>query len=322
MARALTGIQPSGQIHLGNYLGSLRPALELQRAFQAFYFVADYHALTTLRDPAVLRESSLEVAATFLALGLDSEAHVLFRQSDVPEVCELAWVLSCSVSSGMLDRGHAVKAARDDGRDVNAGTLFYPLLMSADILLYDSEIVPVGQDQKQHVEIARDIAQSVNYRFGDGTLAVPEVLVKEGVGTVLGLDGRKMSKSYGNTIPLWAPPKALRKNIMRIVTDSKGVDEPKDPDTCTVFGLYKAFATAEQTEQLATRYRSGGMGYGHAKQELFELIDAQLAEPRARYAELRADPTGIDAVLERGAALARAAAQRTMTRVRARVGLR
>ncbi len=322
MKRALTGIQPSGEVHLGNYLGMVVPALALQEQYATFYFIADYHALTTVRDPELLRRSTLSAAATFLALGLDVQGNAtLFRQSAVPEVCELAWILSCLTSAGTLERGHAVKAAREDGREVNAGTVFYPMLMAADILLYDSHVVPVGQDQKQHVEVARDLAIKFNHHYGEGTLVVPEVLIREDVGLIPGTDGRKMSKSYGNTIPLWLPSKKLRKAIMRIVTDSRGLDEPKDPERDNVYRLYALFATPEQAADLAARYRAGGLGYGHAKQELFELMEARLAEPRARYEEWMAHPERIEEVLAAGAARARRAAEATLSRVRAAVGL-
>ena len=322
MRRALTGIQPSGHIHLGNYLGSIKPALALQEAHRAYYFIADYHALTTTRDPQRLRQSTREIAATFLALGLNVEDNVLYRQSDIPEVCELAWILSCQIPTGMLDRGHAVKAARDGGREPNAGTLFYPVLMAADILLYDANVVPVGQDQKQHVEMCRDMAVKINHHFGEGTLVVPEVSIQKGVGIVPGLDGRKMSKSYGNTIALWDTPKRLRKTIMRIVTDSLSMEDPKDPTHDNVFNLYKLFASEPQIEALEARYRAGGLGYGHAKQELFEVINAQLEEPRARYQELMDNPAQLDEVLAAGAAKARKSASMTMARVRSAVGVR
>lgn len=322
MQRALTGIKPTGDVHLGNYLGMIVPALELQESFATFYFIADYHALTSVSDAEVLRRSSLEAAATFLALGLDVEGNAtLFRQSAVPEVCELAWILACVTSAGTLDRGHAVKAAKDDNREINAGTVFYPILMAADILLYDSKVVPVGKDQKQHIEIARDLALKVNHRFGEGTLVVPEVRIRPEVGVVPGTDGRKMSKSYGNTIPLWLSSKKLRKACMRIVTDSTPMEEPKDPDTDNVFALYKLFATAEQQADLAARYRAGGLGYGHAKQELFEVMEARLAEPRERYQEWMAHPDRIEAVFEAGAARARQAAAQTLGRVRRATGL-
>ena len=321
MHRALTGIKPSGHVHLGNLLGSIRPALGLQRNYAAFYFIADYHALTTVDTAMELRTATREVVASWLALGLDPERTLLFKQSAVPEVNELAWILSCQIPVGMLDRGHAVKAARDGGREPNAGTLYYPVLMAADILLYDSDIVPVGQDQRQHVEIARDIAQKVNFRYGEGTLVVPEVSVQEAVAVVPGLDGQKMSKSYGNEIPLWVPSKQLRKLVMRIVTDSLGVDDRKDPDTCTVYQLYKHFAAPEQVQDLARRYRAGGLGYGTAKQELFEVLDAALAPARDRYEALVADPAHLDEVLASGGQRARTAAATTLARVRDRVGL-
>ena len=322
MQRALTGVQPSGRIHLGNFLGAVKPALALQESYATFYFIADYHALTSVRDPEALRLASLETAATFLALGLDVEGRAtLYRQSAVPEVCELAWILSCLTSAGTLDRGHAVKSAKDGGREINAGTVFYPLLMAADILLYDTAVVPVGEDQRQHVEIARDLAIKVNHHYGEGTLVVPEVSIQKAVGVIPGTDGRKMSKSYGNTIPLWESPKKLRKHFMKVVTDSKGMEEPKDPEQCNVFALFKLFATPEQQADLANRYRSGGLGYGHAKQELFEVVDAQIADARERYTSLMANPDQIDAALDLGAQRARDAAAKTLARIRGAVGL-
>jgi tryptophanyl-tRNA synthetase len=320
--RSLTGIKPTGEVHLGNYLGAVRPGLALQERFTAFYFVADYHALTTSDDPDELRRSSRVIAATFLAFGLDPAAHVLFRQSDVPEVCELTWILACQIPPGQLDRGHAVKAAREAGRDINVGTWMYPVLMAADILLYDSDIVPVGADQRQHVEVARDIAIKVNHRYGEGTLRVPDVSVQEHGAAVPGLDGRKMSKTYNNAIALWQTPKSLRKQVMRIVTDSRGVDDPKDPDTDTTFQLYRLFASAEQVEDLRRAYLAGGVGYGHAKQALYEVLDAHLAEPRERFHHWMNDSSALDDVLSAGAARAREAARATLHRVRDRVGLK
>ncbi len=321
MKRALTGIKPTGQVHLGNLLGAIRPALGLQQTFDSFYFIADYHALTSVEDAAALRQATRETTATWLALGLDPERTVLFQQSAVPEVCEWAWILGCLIPMGMLDRGHAVKAARDGGFDPNVGTMYYPVLMAADILLYDSTIVPVGRDQKQHVEMARDMAIKANHRYGEGTLVVPDVSIQEEVAVVPGLDGRKMSKSYGNQIPLWAPEKQLRKLIMRIETDSLGVEDPKDPDTSNIYNLYKLFATPEQTANLRERYLAPGMGYGTAKQELFEAVNAQLAGPRESYEEWMAHPSRLDEVLAAGAERARKAANQTLTRIRTRVGL-
>ena len=322
MKRSLTGIKPTGDIHMGNLLGAVLPALALQEKYTAYYFIADYHALTTARDPEKVRRASREVAATYLAFGLDPEANVLFRQSDVPEVCELAWILACQMGSGVLERGHAVKAARDGGFNITAGTMFYPVLMAADILLYDSNIVPVGKDQKQHVEIARDIAVSVNHHYGEDTLVVPEVSIQPDVGVVPGTDGRKMSKSYDNGIPVWLTSKKLRKACMRIVTDSTPMEEPKDPETDNVFALYKLFATEEQQADLARRYRAGGLGYGHAKQELFEVIDGMLADKRVVYDRWMNDPAALDELLAAGGRKARKTAEARMEIVRKRVGLR
>jgi tryptophanyl-tRNA synthetase len=321
MERALTGIQPSGAVHLGNWLGALRPLVELQERYEIVAFVADLHALTTTEDPEKVRTASREIAATLLALGFDPERGMLFRQSAVPEVCELAWILGCSIPRGVLDRSHAVKAALDAGREPNVGTWFYPVLMSADILLYDAAVVPVGQDQKSHVEIARDIAVKVNFRLGEGTLRVPEVSIRADVGVIPGLDGRKMSKSYDNAIGLWEPAKQLRKKVMRIATDSKGVDEPKDPKESTIFQIYSVVARPEETAALAERYLAGGMGYGEAKQALADVLERTLAAPRERYEELLAHPTRLDDVLAEGTRRARAAASVTMERVRSRAGL-
>lgn len=319
--RALTGIKPTASPHLGNLLGAIQPALSLQDQGEAYYFIADFHALTTLHDAEAMRRLVREVAATWLALGLDPARTVVWVQSDVPEVCELSWLLGCVMGHGVLERAHAYKAAVADGREINVGVFTYPVLMAADILLYDSRVVPVGKDQKQHVEIARDAAIAFNHRFGE-VLVVPEPLIRDDVATVPGLDGRKMSKSYGNGIEIFLPPKALRKKIMSIVTDSKGVDDPKDPEGDHVFNLYKLFATPEQTADLARRYRAGGLGYGHAKQELFEVIDARIAPARARYEALLADPRELDGVLEAGADRARAVARATLDRARQACGFR
>lgn len=311
--RSLTGIKPSGTPHLGNLLGSIRPALDLVDRFDAFYFIADHHALTTVHDGARMRELTYDLAATWLALGLDPERVTFYRQSDVPETFELAWMLSCFIGKGVLNRAHAYKdvvsknreAGRDDDHGVNMGLFNYPVLMAADILLFSPDVVPVGQDQKQHVEIARDIADAVNHALRAQLLKLPEPLIQDEVKTIPGLDGRKMSKSYDNVIPIFEQPKALRKHVMRIVTDSTPVEDPKDPDSCNVFALYRLFANAEQAEQLALRYRAGGMGYGEAKQELFELLEEQLSGPRERYEQLRVDTAHIDEILAEGARRAR-----------------
>ncbi|RMF19153.1 MAG: tryptophan--tRNA ligase, partial [Candidatus Dadabacteria bacterium] len=294
---ALTGIKPSGELHLGNYLGAIEPALELANEYDAYYFIADYHALTTVRDPAALRRQIDELAATWLALGLDPERVVFYRQSDIPEVFELFWMLACIAPKGMLNRAHAYKAAVDRNleegldrdHDVNAGLYNYPILMAADILAFDTDIVPVGQDQKQHLEMTRDLAGSFNTLYGE-TLHIPEPLIRDQVKTIPGTDGRKMSKSYGNTIPIFAPPKQLRKKVMSIVTDSKGIDEPKDPDQCNLFAIYQHFAPPEAVAETRRKYVEGGLGYGYLKQELFELLEARFGDQRERYFELLAQP--------------------------------
>jgi len=318
--RSLTGIKPTGMPHLGNYLGMIRPALEMTSSHQAFYFIADYHALTTIRSREEIVHHTTEVTAAWLALGLDPEKTVLFKQSDVPEVCELAWFLSCVTPLGLLERAHSVKDARAKSKEINGGTFFYPVLMAADILAYDSDVVPVGKDQKQHVEMARDMATAFNHYFGE-TLRLPQPVIRPDVATIPGTDGRKMSKSYGNTIPLFLPTKKLRKAIMRIKTDSTPMEEPKNPDSCSVFELYKLFATPAQTEDLAARYRAGGMGYGHAKQELFELMEAHFAEPRERFKHYVAHPETINDILADGGKRAKAVAGATLSRVRAATGV-
>ena len=319
MQRALTGIQPSGDIHLGNYLGMIKPALDLQRSYQAFYFIADYHALTTTRDPSTLRRASREIAATFLAFGLDVENHVLFRQSDVVEVTELAWILSCHVSIGQLDRGHAVKAAKEGGREPNAGTLYYPVLMAADILLYDTNVVPVGRDQKQHLELCRDVAIRFNHIFGEDTLVVPEAVISEGP-AVPGLDGEKMSKSRGNTVPLFAPSKKLRKTIMKITTGSEPLEAKKVAAGTTIFELFKQVAP-DDAPTLEAKLAEGGYGWGHAKQDLYEAVEEEIGPKREAYLEIRANEDRLDALLHAGAGKAREIADRTMGRVRQAVGI-
>ncbi len=318
--RSLTGVKPTGTPHLGNLLGAIEPALALQGSYESFYFIASYHALTTVFDREKMRREILEVGATWLALGLDPERTVFFAQHQVPEICELSWILGCSTGKGMLDKAHAFKDAEAKDREVNAGVYTYPVLMAADILMFQSNVVPVGKDQKQHVEIARDIAGRFNHAYGE-TFTMPEPLIRAEVATIPGLDGRKMSKSYDNAIEIFLPSKQLRKKVMSIQTDSTPLEEPKNPDTCNVFALHKLFASPEQSEDLARRYRAGGLGYGHAKQELFELMDARLTVPRERYQELLAHPEQVFGVLDAGALRARAVARETMKIVRDRVGL-
>ena len=321
--RSLSGIKSTGTPHLGNYLGMIRPAIDLQEDYDAFYFVAEYHALTTVKDAAAMRESSRMITAQFLAFGLDPERAAFFRQSDVPEVLELTWLLSCVTNMGLLERAHAYKAAKDRGEanELNHGVFAYPVLMAADILIYDSDIVPVGQDQLQHIEMTRDMARRFNAQYGDDLLKIPEAVVREDVATIPGIDGRKMSKSYDNVIDPLLPSKRLRKRIMQIETDSLGLDDPKDPTTCNVFALYRLFASAEEQEEMAANYRAGGYGYGHAKQALFEKLDTHFAPYRERYDALMADPDPLEDVLQRGAARVRPIVEEVTGRCRDAVGL-
>ncbi|HVB39350.1 MAG TPA: tryptophan--tRNA ligase [Terriglobales bacterium] len=325
MKTALTGIKPSGVPHLGNYLGMIRPALALTASYQCLYFIADYHALTTLHDGAALRANTAALAATWLALGLDvnaPEGALLYRQSDVPEVMELAWILSCFTSKGLLDRAHAYKDALAQNRDITAAVYTYPVLMAADILAFGADVVPVGRDQKQHLEMCRDIAVRFNHVYRDlgDLLVVPEPLIREDVETIPGLDGRKMSKSYGNTIPMFLPAAQLRKLVMRIQTDSTPVAEPKDPDAAAVFQLYRQVVGREQAAPLAERLRAGGTGWAAAKEALAEALEAAWAEPRARYEAWRQDAAGLEAVLRRGGERARALAAPRLRAIRRAVG--
>lgn len=321
--RSLSGIKPTGFPHLGNYLGMIRPAIALQDDYESFYFAADFHALTSVWDPQALRASVFELTANFLTFGLDPDKAAFFRQSDVPEVCELTWMLSCVTHMGLLERAHAYKAAKDEGREkeINHGVFSYPVLMAADILIYDSDVVPVGQDQVQHLEMARDMAQKFNHTFGVDALKLPEAMVRKEVATVPGTDGRKMSKSYGNLIEPLLPPKQLRKQCMSIQTDSTPMEAPKDPDTCNVFTLYKLFATPDEVEQMRQNYLAGGYGYGHAKQALFEQLDAHFGPYRDEYQRLRADEAYLEDVLRRGAQRVRPLVQQVMQRVRRATGL-
>jgi len=328
MKTAVTGIKPTGIPHLGNYLGMYRPALELARDHEAFYFIADYHALTMRAPPEVRRELSHEVAAASLALGLDPSQAVLYRQSDLPEVCELAWILACVTPKGLLNRAHAYKAARDanlaSGRDadlgVNVGLFNYPVLMAADVLILRANAVPVGQDQQQHLEILRDVAAAFNRRYGR-LLTLPHAVIDPRVATIPGLDGRKMSKSYGNVIPIFADPAELRRLVMRIRTDSRTPAEPKNPDTDPVFSLYRHLADADAVAGLHGRYRAGGVGYAEAKELLIEALEVALSEPRRRYGEVRRDHALLEAILTDGAARARERAAPLLGAVRHAVGL-
>ena len=305
---------------MGNYFGMMRPALELQEQGEAYYFIADYHALTTVQDPVALRQGVKDVALDFLACGLDTEKTAFYRQSDVPEVQELSWILSTLCPMGLLERCHAYKDKVARGLPASHGLFAYPVLMAADILMVQSNVVPVGRDQKQHVEVTRDLALKFNNLYGE-VFTIPEPSIRETVQVVPGIDGQKMSKSYNNTLELFGSPKALKKSIMRIVTDSTPLEDPKDPDTCNVFALYKLFATEEQQQTLAEQYRAGGMGYGTAKKELHALVEAHLAPYREKRAELEADPDLVEDVLRQGAVRARKLASDTLARARVAVGL-
>ncbi len=327
--RVLTGITTTGSPHLGNYVGAIRPAIEASRkeGNLPFYFLADFHALIKSRDPAQVHQSSQEIAATWLALGLDTDNAVFYRQSDVPEIPELCWFLTCMAAKGLMNRAHAYKAAvqanEESGEDpdfgVAMGLYSYPVLMAADILMFNATRVPVGKDQIQHVEMARDIAGRFNHHYGE-SFVLPEAVVDDSVAVLQGLDGRKMSKSYNNTIPLFLPEKKLKKHINKIKTNLLEPGESKDPDTSTVFQIWQAFASEQQTEEMRQAFKEG-IAWGEAKKQLFELINAEVAEPRERYEELMANPAHIESVLKEGAEKARSYATPFLAELRKAVGI-
>ena len=330
--RVLTGIKPSGTPHIGNLLGAIRPALQLaDQGLEAMYFIADYHALITTHPPdhkpEELRQWTYEVAATWLAMGLDPNRVLFYRQSDVPEIFELAWIFSCFTSKGWMNKAHAYKAivAEKEGdgdvdAGINMGLYSYPVLMAADIVAFDIDLVPVGKDQVQHVEIARDIAQRINSAYGKDLLRLPKAKIDDNTAIVPGVDGRKMSKSYGNQIPLFASPKQMKKVVNSIVTDSLPPELPKDPDTSTIFAIFKAIASPDETRALADRYRAG-IGWGDAKKVLIDRLEAEVGPARAKYDALMADTSKIDALLVEGAAKARVTARKTLDRVRNAIGI-
>jgi len=318
--RSLTGIKPSNEPHLGNYLGAIRPALRLAESYESFLFIADYHALTTIRDPDAMRAHTYDVAATWLACGLDPEKVHLYRQSDVTEVFELSWVLACLIATGQLERGVSYKDALAKGEAPNAGIFTYPVLMAADIILYDADVVPVGRDQLQHLEVARDVAQRFNHVFGEDVLRVPEPKITEAP-LVPGLDGQKMSKSKNNGIPLFAPAKKLRKVVMKIVTGSEPLEEPVEAKGSTVYDLYQLVATDEELAEMEQRLRGDDYGWGHAKQALYEALERELGPMRDKYEALRADEAEIDRLLKEGADRARPIARATIERVREATGI-
>ncbi|MCX6993559.1 MAG: tryptophan--tRNA ligase [Kiritimatiellaeota bacterium] len=318
--RALSGIQPSGKLHVGNYFGMMKPALELQEKGETFYFIANYHALTSVNEAEALRAGTRDVALDFLACGLDPERTVFYRQSDIPEVHELAWLLSIVTPLSLLERCHSYKDKVAKGVPANHGLFAYPVLMAADILAVQADVVPVGQDQKQHVEVTRDIAIKFNQKFGE-TFKIPAPMIRASVAVVPGLDGQKMSKSYNNTIELFAPQADTRKAIMRIVTDSKTVAEPKDPTACNIFKLYSLFATDTEREAMAARYRAGGLGYGEVKKALYEHFQAYFEPFRQRREEFQKNPERVEQILQRGAARAREELRKTLKAARRAVGL-
>ncbi|HEY6152442.1 MAG TPA: tryptophan--tRNA ligase [Candidatus Udaeobacter sp.] len=319
--RILSGIQPSGALHIGNYFGMMRPAVALQAEGEALYFVADYHALTSLRDPELLRTNSHRVALDFLACGLDPERATLFRHSDVPQVTELAWILSTVAPMGLLERAHSYKDKLARGMSANVGLFSYPILMAADILIYDSDVVPVGKDQKQHIEIARDLAVKMNETYRD-IFKLPEPRIQPETETVPGIDGQKMSKSYGNNIDIFGDEKEMRKRVMSIVTDSLAVDAPKDPATSTIVKLYSLVASKGEIAEMREAFIKGGTGYGDFKKQLFEKLWEYFAPMRKRREEILKDKSYIDDVLARGARHANEIANQVMDRVRKGTGLR
>ena len=325
---ALTGIKPTGMPHLGNYLGAIKPALKLAESYEARYFIADYHSLNSIKNPEDLRTYTYEIAACWLACGLDPEKVMIYRQSDVPQTFELTTMIMAFTAKGLMNRAHAYKAQVDQNREkgkpedhnINMGLYTYPVLMAADILLFDTNYVPVGKDQVQHIEMAVDIAQAVNRNYKKELLTLPEPVVSEMTQVVVGMDGRKMSKSYDNTIPLFVTEKKLKKLCNKIVTNSQTVEESKDPESCNVFTLYKLFASKEEQEKLAARYRDGGMGWGDAKAELFRVLNAQITPMREKYDELMSDKSRIDTILEEGAEKARALAAEKIRVLRKAMG--
>jgi tryptophanyl-tRNA synthetase len=318
--RILSGVQPTGKLHLGNYFGAIKQHVELQNQGDTFIFIANYHALTTISDPAELARNTEDVAVTYLALGLDPDKATFFRQSDVPEVTELTWLLATVTGMGLLERAVSYKDKVARGLAASVGLFTYPVLMAADILAYRSDVVPVGADQVQHIEMTQDMAEAFNRAYGQPVFRRPEYRLDR-VSKVPGIDGQKMSKSYDNTIQIFSAGKELRKRVMSIVTDSKPVEEPKDPGGCNVFALYSLFATEAEREALAARYRAGGLGYGEVKQMLLEKIESAFAPYRERYAELTRSPERVEEILQRGARRAREEARRTLDHARRACGL-
>jgi len=320
MSRILSGIQPSGILHIGNYFAMMKPMIELQHDNDLFCFIVNYHALTSINNPQELAENTINAAMDFIALGLDPEKAHFWVQSDIPEVTELAWILSCHTSLGLLERSHSYKDKIAKGIVPNTGLFTYPVLMAADILLFNAEVIPVGKDQKQHLEITRDIAERFNQTYGE-VFVLPQPMISEDIAVIPGIDGQKMSKSYNNTINIFEDEASLKKKVMRIVTDSTPVEAPKNPQTCNLFALYKLFAEPAKTETLKERYLKGGIGYGEVKKELFGLIWEYFAPFRERRKQLQNNKGDIAAILKKGADKTRPIAQETLQRVKKAVGL-
>jgi tryptophanyl-tRNA synthetase len=321
MSRILTGIQSTGIPHLGNLLGAIIPAIELSRKENndSFYFIADLHSLTTIKDPEVLRQNTYSTAAAWLAFGFDTDRNTFYRQSHVPQVCELTWYLNCFTPFPMLANAHSFKDKSERLADVNSGLFTYPVLMAADIILYDANFVPVGKDQQQHLEITRDIASAFNHKYGD-TFIIPEALIDEKVMVIPGTDGQKMSKSYNNTISIFQSDEALRKNIMSITTDSLPLEEPKNPDKCNVFALYKLLAEPNDVEIMRKLYLNGNYGYGQAKQELYDLLINKFEKERKAFNDLLTNPDEIEEQLHTGEVKAAGVADKVLNRVRKKLG--
>ena len=321
MARILTGIQSSGRPHLGNLLGAIIPAIELSRnpKNESLFFIADLHSLTTIKDSKTRLENTRAVAAAWLAFGFDTDKNIFYRQSKIPEVCELTWYFNCLTPFPMLANAHSFKDKSDKLADVNAGLFIYPVLMASDIFMYDADFVPVGKDQKQHLEMTRDIANSFNHQFGE-TFVIPEASIDDNVMTVPGTDGQKMSKSYGNIIDIFLPDKQLRKNVMGIITDSTPMEEPKNPDTCNVFNIYKLLATDDQIAKMRQNYIGGNYGYGHAKQALFELIIENYKQEREAFNNYMNNPEFLEEKLMAGEEKARAIGREVLSRVKQTLG--
>ena len=321
MTRILTGIQSSGKPHLGNILGAIKPSIELSKNSKndSLFFIADLHSLINIKDSKVRNDNTLAIAASWIAMGFDYEKNYFYRQSKITQVCELAWYLNCFTPYPMLSNSHSFKDKSDNLSDINSGLFTYPVLMAADILLYDSEIVPVGKDQKQHLEITRDIAKSFNHNYGD-TFIIPESKIDKNVQTIPGTDGRKMSKTYENTIDIFADEKSLKKQIMSIVTDSKGIEDKKNPESCNIFNIFKLIASEDEVKKMKKNYSEGGYGYGHAKTHLLNLILDLFRKERKLYSELLQNPDHLYGILVKGEEKARVIADKVLERVRSKLG--